>query len=85
MGLFLLNLQSLIPTRLLVTEKPECERGGLLLSKEFVKNYRDMCSAQAKATETVTREFQSKNINILDPLKHDNNLGRSVSRGDFSC
>jgi hypothetical protein len=62
-----------------IVEKPECDRGGLLLSKELLKNYRDMCSVP-KASETFPREFSIKVMNILDPLKNDNNLGRSVNK-----
>jgi len=68
---------------LLVAEKPECDGGEFLLSKEFLKNYRDMCFVP-KASETSPREFSIKYINILDPLKNDNNLGRSVSKGNFA-
>ncbi|XP_058767442.1 uncharacterized protein LOC131641143 isoform X2 [Vicia villosa] len=57
----------------------ESDRGGLLLSKELLKNYRDMCSVP-KACETSPREFPIKCMNILDPLKSDNNLGRSVNK-----
>ncbi|CAI8598564.1 unnamed protein product [Vicia faba] len=62
-----------------IIEKPESDRGGLLLSKELLKNYRDMCSVP-KACETSHREFPIKCMNILDPLKSDNNLGRSVNK-----
>ncbi|CAJ2641694.1 unnamed protein product [Trifolium pratense] len=65
-----------------IVEKPECDRGGLLLSKELLKNYRDMCSVP-KASETFPREFSIKFMNILDPLKNDNNLGRSVNKGNL--
>ncbi|XP_057737085.1 uncharacterized protein LOC130954359 [Arachis stenosperma] len=66
-----------------IIETPECERGGFLLDKEFLKNYRDMCSILAKESETKTHEFPTKYMNILDPLRNDNNLGRSVSRGNL--
>ncbi|XP_061368053.1 uncharacterized protein LOC133311053 isoform X2 [Gastrolobium bilobum] len=66
-----------------IIETPECERGEFLLNKEFLRNYRDMCSASARAMETVTHEFPIKPMNILDPLRNDNNLGRSVSRGNL--
>ncbi|KAL1337434.1 hypothetical protein HN51_032104 [Arachis hypogaea] len=66
-----------------IIETPECEWGGFLLDKEFLKNYRDMCSILAKESETKTHEFPTKYMNILDPLRNDNNLGRSVSRGNL--
>ncbi|KAL5075324.1 hypothetical protein RYX36_014308 [Vicia faba] len=62
-----------------IVEKPESDRGGLLISKELLKNYRDMCYV-SKACETSLREFPIKCMNILDPLKSDNNLGRSVNK-----
>ncbi|GAU24460.1 hypothetical protein TSUD_319370 [Trifolium subterraneum] len=71
-----------VDTDLLITEKPECDRGGMLLGKELLKNYRDMCSVP-KASETFPREFSIKFMNILDPLKNDNNLGRSVNKGNL--
>ncbi|XP_004502847.1 uncharacterized protein [Cicer arietinum] len=65
-----------------IVEKPESDRVGFLLSKELLKNYRDMCSVP-KASEPFTLQFLPKHLNILDPLKNDNNLGRSVSRGNL--
>ncbi|XP_020212333.1 uncharacterized protein LOC109796896 isoform X2 [Cajanus cajan] len=62
-----------------IVETPECDQGEFLLQKEFLRNYRDMCSFSAKASETMTHEFPVKFMNILDPLRNDNNLGRSVN------
>ena len=69
---------------LLIADTPEYDQGEFLLQKEFLKNYRDMCSSKAKASETMTNAFPVKHMNILDPLRNDNNLGRSVSIGKFS-
>ncbi|MED6139819.1 hypothetical protein PIB30_087557 [Stylosanthes scabra] len=66
-----------------IIETLECERSGFLLDKEFLKNYRDMCSILAKESETKTQEFPTKYLNILDPLRNNNNLGRSVSIGNL--
>jgi len=73
-----------IPTPLLVAETPECDQGEFLLQKEFLTNYKNMCSYPTRASETLTHEFPVKFMNILDPLRNDNNLGRSVSIGNFS-
>ncbi|MED6185100.1 hypothetical protein PIB30_053787 [Stylosanthes scabra] len=66
-----------------INETPDCERHGFLLDKEFLRKYRDMCLISARAYETTTHEFPTKHMNILDPLRNDNNLGRSVSRGSL--
>ncbi|KAK7282426.1 hypothetical protein RIF29_11178 [Crotalaria pallida] len=66
-----------------IVESPECDRAGFLLSREFLNSYRDMCFVQARASETKTNEFPTKFMNISDPLKSNNNLGRSVSKGSF--
>ncbi|KAG5049917.1 hypothetical protein HKD37_04G011234 [Glycine soja] len=62
-----------------IAEAPECDQGEFLLQKEFLGNYKNMCSYPAGASETLTHEFPVKFMNILDPLRNDNNLGRSVS------
>ena len=43
-----------------------------------------MFSVPAKGYETNLRAFSLKHLNIIDPLKQDNNLGRSVSRSMHS-
>ncbi|OAY46386.1 uncharacterized protein LOC110619339 isoform X3 [Manihot esculenta] len=55
----------------------------LLISPEFLKNCRETFSIPIKAVENGVHEFAVKHINILDPLKDSNNLGRSVSKGNF--
>ncbi|KAH1193890.1 Poly(A) RNA polymerase cid14 [Glycine max] len=65
-------------------DTPEYDQGEFLLQKEFLKNYRDMCSSKAKASETMTNAFPVKHMNILDPLRNNNNLGRSVNIGNLS-
>lgn len=41
-----------------------------------------MYHVPSKGFETTSRTFLSKHLNIIDPLKESNNLGRSVSKGD---
>ncbi|KAL2339462.1 hypothetical protein Fmac_007402 [Flemingia macrophylla] len=61
-----------------IVDIPECDRGQFLLQKEFLQNYKDMClSFSARAS--LTHEFPVKCVNILDPLRDDNNVGRSVN------
>ncbi|KAL2564816.1 hypothetical protein AAZX31_19G082700 [Glycine max] len=62
-----------------IAETLECDHGEFLLQKEFLRNYRNMCSFPSRATKTMTHEFPVKFMNILDPLRNDNNLGRSVN------
>ncbi|KAL5569725.1 hypothetical protein UlMin_026300 [Ulmus minor] len=56
---------------------------GLFMGGEFLKNCRDMFSVLIKAHEVREQEFPIKCLNILDPLKDNNNLGRSICKGNF--
>ncbi|CAN1303327.1 hypothetical protein LINPERPRIM_LOCUS25802 [Linum perenne] len=59
------------------------DNGGcdLLLSHEFIKQCVDRFSVPFRGSETNPRMFPPKHLNIIDPLKENNNLGRSVSKG----
>ncbi|KAL1219470.1 hypothetical protein V5N11_007265 [Cardamine amara subsp. amara] len=52
------------------------------LNENFFKECLEIYSVPTKATEAKGR-FQVKHINIMDPLKHSNNLGRSVTEGNL--
>ncbi|KAM1653394.1 hypothetical protein ACFX15_005608 [Malus domestica] len=67
----------------IVVEAPENGRDDLLLSEEFIRNCVEMFSVPSKGHETNLRAFPLKHLNIIDPLKQNNNLGRSVSRSNF--
>ncbi|PON37671.1 hypothetical protein PanWU01x14_318290 [Parasponia andersonii] len=67
----------------IVAEIPGNEMGDLLLTEEFLRNCRDMFSVSSNGLETNLRVFPMKHLNIIDPLKENNNLGRSVNRGNF--
>ncbi|XP_006843704.2 uncharacterized protein LOC18433557 [Amborella trichopoda] len=67
----------------LTVETPENDGGELLLSKEFLKDCVDSYSVPSKVSEGTPRSFPLKHLNIIDPLKENNNLGRSVSKGNF--
>lgn len=54
-----------------------------VLSEEFLRNCVDMFAVSPKASESNMRAFLKKNLNIIDPLKENNNLGRSVNRGNY--
>lgn len=62
-------------------ETQEYEGADLLLSEEFLQNCRDMFSVSTLGSESRSNEFPIKHLNIIDPLKDNNNLGRSVGRG----
>ncbi|XP_044495150.1 uncharacterized protein LOC123218036 isoform X3 [Mangifera indica] len=61
------------------------ERGvdNLLLSEEFLQECADKFSVPSRGPETNSRAFPQKHLNIIDALKENNNLGRSVNRGNF--
>ncbi|CAN8254733.1 unnamed protein product [Cochlearia groenlandica] len=61
------------------------ENGGqdLLLTSEFLNECLEMYSVPSRGFEANPRVFPSKHLNIVDPLKENNNLGRSVSKGNF--
>lgn len=55
----------------------------LLLTDEFLRPFREafLSSAAAGGFGTKASAFPVKFLNIFDPLRDDNNLGRSVSKG----
>lgn len=53
----------------------------MLLSDEFYRHCMDVYSVPLKEVEMQTRIYPRKHLNIVDPLKEFNNLGRSVSEG----
>ncbi|KAL8167650.1 hypothetical protein V2J09_009149 [Rumex salicifolius] len=76
---FCISLQGPVPIRSLpdMTADPPRKYGGaLFLRKRF---YYSVCPS----TPEIKEEFCSKHLNIIDFLRINNNLGRSVSRGNF--
>ncbi|XP_021833122.1 uncharacterized protein LOC110772938 [Prunus avium] len=67
----------------LLVETPENGGNDLLLSNEFLKECVQRFSVPSRGHETNYRTFPPKHFNIVDPLKDNNNLGRSVSKGNF--
>ncbi|XWS35888.1 hypothetical protein CRYUN_Cryun20dG0035500 [Craigia yunnanensis] len=64
----------------ITAEPPRRDGGELLLSKDFL----DTCSSRyAVCQENQGQPFVSKYFNVIDPLRINNNLGRSVSKGNF--
>ncbi|GKV02277.1 hypothetical protein SLEP1_g14734 [Rubroshorea leprosula] len=66
-----------------LVETPENGGVDLLLSNDFLKDCLERFSVPSKGFETNLRTFPQKHLNIVDPLKENNNLGRSVSKGNF--
>ncbi|KAG9445479.1 hypothetical protein H6P81_016819 [Aristolochia fimbriata] len=66
----------------IVAETPETDGGEVLLSKEFLKSCIERFSTP-RVVEANVRGFPQKYLNIIDPMKENNNLGRSVSKGNF--
>ncbi|XP_010504531.1 PREDICTED: uncharacterized protein LOC104781532 isoform X1 [Camelina sativa] len=54
----------------------------LLLDEKFLRDCVELYSASTKAVEGNGLEFPIKPLNIVDPLKHSNNLGKSVTQGN---
>ncbi|XP_022950092.1 uncharacterized protein LOC111453279 [Cucurbita moschata] len=67
----------------LAAETPENGGGDLLLSTDFLKSCLDTLYVPGRGYEPNSRAFPIKHLNIVDPLKENNNLGRSVSKGNF--
>lgn len=66
---------------LFAAEMPENGGGDLLLTNDFLRYCVDTFSVPSKGVDTSSRTFAPKHLNIVDPLKENNNLGRSVSKG----
>lgn len=62
---------------------PENDGGNLLLSDDFIQYCLERFSVPSKDGDLNSRKIQHKYLNIIDPLKESNNLGRSVSKGNF--
>ncbi|MCL7037044.1 hypothetical protein MKW94_007424 [Papaver nudicaule] len=67
----------------IVAETPDNGGGELLLTEDFLRTCANMFSVSSKGIEANSRAFTQKYLNIVDPLKENNNLGRSVSKGNF--
>ncbi|CAH9089029.1 unnamed protein product [Cuscuta epithymum] len=67
----------------IVAEAPENDGSDLLLSSDFLVYCAVKFSVPSRGVDTNSRTFALKHLNIVDPLKENNNLGRSVSKGNF--
>ncbi|WCJ22397.1 PAP/OAS1 substrate-binding domain superfamily [Euphorbia peplus] len=64
-------------------EPPRKDSGELLLSKPFLEACSAVYAVGPGVQETNGQHFVSKFFNVIDPLRVSNNLGRSVSKGNF--
>lgn len=62
-------------------EDTDIRSADLLLSQEFVKRSIKKFSLPLTESEKSSAKFCPKYLNIIDPLRENNNLGRSVSKG----
>ncbi|WVY92248.1 hypothetical protein V8G54_037762 [Vigna mungo] len=61
-------------------EVPE-NGGNTLLTEEFIRSCVESFSVPSRGSDLNLRAFPQKHLNIIDPLKENNNLGRSVNKG----
>ncbi|XP_042050126.1 uncharacterized protein LOC121795648 isoform X2 [Salvia splendens] len=66
-----------------VVEIPEDSDKDLLLSNDFLNDCIRMFSVPSRVGDKTPLGFPKKHLNIVDPLKDLNNLGRSVSKGNL--
>ncbi|XBI71441.1 hypothetical protein VPH35_065662 [Triticum aestivum] len=67
----------------LIVEGLNVPSDDLLFDKEFLENSVQKASAPPRNSDARYSKFRVKCLNIIDPLKECNNLGRSVNRANF--
>ncbi|KAL8028110.1 hypothetical protein ABFX02_14G138200 [Erythranthe guttata] len=67
----------------ITAEPPRKDGGELLLSKVFLNACSNTYAVFQSGQENNGQPFVSKHFNVIDPLRVNNNLGRSVSKGNF--
>lgn len=66
---------------LFVAEAAETADKPLLINEEFLWSCKEAFAVSIRASECTKQPFLVKHINIQDPLRDYNNLGRSISLG----
>ncbi|KAI7732956.1 hypothetical protein M8C21_004242 [Ambrosia artemisiifolia] len=64
-------------------EPPRKDSGELLLNKLFLDACSSVYAVYPSGQDNQGQPFISKHFNVVDPLRVSNNLGRSVSKGNF--
>lgn len=67
----------------MTAESPRKDGGELLLSRLFLDACSSVYAVFPGGQENQSQPFLSKHFNVIDPLRTNNNLGRSVSKGNF--
>ncbi|KAL5974185.1 hypothetical protein ACLOJK_030848 [Asimina triloba] len=67
----------------MTAEPPRRDSGEVLLSKLFLEACSSVYAVFPEGQENSGQHFVSKHFNVIDPLRMNNNLGRSVSKGNF--
>ncbi|XP_078181032.1 uncharacterized protein LOC144574828 [Carex rostrata] len=67
----------------IVAETPVVPASDLLIQEDFVNRCLERYQVKIPNRPIDVRGFCRKSLNIVDPLKPTNNLGRSVCRGNF--
>ncbi|KAJ7962553.1 Poly(A) RNA polymerase cid14 [Quillaja saponaria] len=83
---FCVSLWGPVPIRSLpdvTAEAPRKDGGDLLLSKLFLDACSSVYAVFPGGQDNQGQPFVSKHFNVIDPLRVNNNLGRSVSKGNF--
>ncbi|XP_031091650.1 uncharacterized protein LOC115996529 [Ipomoea triloba] len=83
---FCVSLWGPVPMRSLpdvIVEPPRKDNGELLLKKLFLDACNSVYAVNPGVQENQGPPFVSKHFNVIDPLRVNNNLGRSVSKGNF--
>ncbi|XP_074367885.1 uncharacterized protein LOC141708265 [Apium graveolens] len=66
-----------------IADPPRKDGGNLLLNKVFLRACSTVYSVFPGGQENNELPFIPKHFNVIDPLRANNNLGRSVSKGNF--
>ncbi|XP_047083853.1 uncharacterized protein LOC124694978 [Lolium rigidum] len=83
---FCLSLWGPVPINSLpdmTADSPRMDTGDLLLSKAFLDRCSQLYGVAARTLENQGQPFVSKHFNVIDPLRTNKNLGRSVSKGNY--
>ncbi|OEL19270.1 hypothetical protein BAE44_0019711 [Dichanthelium oligosanthes] len=67
----------------LIVETTVKHTDDLLFDKEFLKSSVDKATVPPRNSDECYTRFRPKYLNIIDPLKEYNNLGRSVNKASF--
>ncbi|XP_010261538.1 PREDICTED: uncharacterized protein LOC104600345 isoform X2 [Nelumbo nucifera] len=67
----------------MTAEPPRKDGGELLLNKLFLDACSTVYAVFPSGHENQGQPFVAKYFNVIDPLRTNNNLGRSVSKGNF--